>query len=213
MKALGAFTAGAPKVLIYTIKQYYKNNKISIVKLKIVYIRSFIFSHVRSLLYILAILYIYPHLCDFASSAYNIFGPMMTYFEFIENLYKSNVPTCITDMAIANNISIQIATLSHTINFGFRSLESLNLKYEDLYDKATSSGGSGSIPSARQTRGDIVTARERLMSNIMERNSLIERGASLHPSWLYHKFGELDNTQRAALDISLTLTTSRKWEV
>lgn len=205
---LGVFTAGTPKVLIYIIKKHYKGNKITIKNLIRVYIRFFLYSHARNLLSILFVLFILPHISWFIISNIEMFSPIIKFIQFYSFVYDPFI-TRLADNPVFGSISLQLAMITHSINFGLQQLNTLNLRFEDQFELAIKSKIDSDIILARQLKSELTVTRESILAKILNRDELIQRGINSNRRGDYHLFGNMTRDQHTTLSISETLATGR----
>ena len=219
-KILGIFTAGAPKVLIYAIKQYYSFGKVSIRSIKKIYVRSFILSHVKWLVYITCLPFIYPYICDFFHSIPSLFAPILALLINIGNVFDMNharlsvMPnTTTTTTAPTPSFNMQLSTLCHYINFYLDRLHHIGYRFEQQFEMARASGNPEDIIRARMTKNEISKLREDLVSKISERESIAKAALALHPRGKFNDYTFIPNYDGTSMDMAYTYLNAKEWKI
>lgn len=206
------FTAGVPKVLFYTIKQYYKGGKITTTKLIRVYVKFFIFSHARYFLYILFILFVFPYISAFICSYFETVSPILEYIKSVNFLYNPLI-THLANNPTFTSITFQLAMFTHSINFEIQSIQRLNNRFENQFDRARESGLNTDIALARRLRFEIWTKLGGIWSNIGARDRLIDTGLALRPNGHYSSFSAITENEQSILNDSWTYATRNNWNI
>lgn len=206
IKFLNILSVGIPKVIFFVIKECYYGNKITIINLKKVYVKSLISSQIKSFICMLCIFFIYPHIHDYVYYISTRFAPIVAFCFYMKSLfvvYKPDV-LCATANTPTPSFSMQLGTLSHTINFSLSDLSKVNYKFEEQFDKAKLSGSDEDIILARKYKDDISEKREKLLSVIKERELLADKASSLYPRADYKYFTNISSYNQTILNMSYT---------
>ena len=122
-----------------------------------------------------------------------------------------------SDTAIRNNLSSQLANLTYTINFQLTNLNSLNLRFENYFEKAHYYRGIGDVGNetsytelARTERINIRNLLIPLQENINRRDALATHAQSLFRRSRFQSFSDMSIQQQESLRIAAVLSNSER---
>lgn len=213
-KGLATLVAGTPRIIIYCIKQYYFDGKISIKGLRNIYIRSFILSHIRWLIYITCIPLLYPYVENLAFLTLTWFPNIFGFILYLLNCFNLNtILFCSISDISPPSLKMQLATITHEINFGFNRLQNISIDFDNQFNKAFLSRNPEDIALARHYRSQIATLRETLESKIKQREQMTARAYTLYRNPYLNYYAKTDPQHQSILDVTYTYVYVDKWDI